>query len=381
MLSATEQDETPLNSAPHGDRQLHVFVHLAHGFGRSSWKQRWEAGEIVGINDADPYGYQHAASMGCVVQQSEDFPEGRLGRLLRLGLRAVLGFDLVHAWRNRRDMFNAEVIWTHTESQALAVLTLMRLRAGPQPRLIAQTVWLMDAWDGYAAPRRWFYKHLLQSADILTFHSTLALKKAHKVLPQRPVQLVRYGIRADQGFGHEDRSVHTPLRLVMMGNDKHRDWLTFIKAFANRPNYEARLITRADLRGALEGVTNISQEKFSSNEELFALFTWADALVVCLKQNLHASGITVIEEAVLWSLPVICSDLGGLESYFTAEEITYVPAGDPDAVRAAADRLAANDHLRHSKAARALAKMKTGNINARGFVREHVEISHQLLGR
>lgn len=106
---------------------IRVFVHLAHGFGAANWQQRWDRGEIIGINDRLPYGYFWAAEDGCAIEHSEDRPEGLFGRLLRLGIRVALGFDFVHAWRNRRGIADAEVVWTHTESQHLAVLLLLRL--------------------------------------------------------------------------------------------------------------------------------------------------------------------------------------------------------------------------------------------------------------
>ncbi len=360
---------------------MKVFVHLAHGFGRESWKSRFDKGEIIGINHDDPYGYQQASAMGCTLQQSEDYPEGRFGRLVRLGVRAVFGFDLVHAWRNRRGIFNAEVIWTHTESQSLAISLLMKLRRSAKPKLIAQTVWLMDAWDTYAGLRQRLYLSLLRSADLLTFLSPPAMRKAQHLLPSKPTAFLLYGIRTDQPLEVLDRPGHTPARLLMLGNDRHRDWLTFIAALKNDARYTAKAITRAPLAEQLQAVSNITQEVPTNNDELFALFRWADIVVICLTENLHASGITVVEEAVLCGLPVICTHVGGIESYFTEDEITYVPVGDPEAVRQAIQRLTADPVLREGKVRRALARMKTGDINSRSFVARHVELSHTLLGR
>ncbi len=361
--------------------EMQVFVHLAHGFGRDSWKQRFDRGEIIGINHQDPYGYQQAEAMGCRIAQSEDLPEDRLGRLLRLGVRAVLGFDLLHAWRNRQGIFAAEIVWTHTESQALAILLLMRRHAGRRPKVLAQTIWLMDAWDSYSGLRQRFYRSLLKHADVLTFHSTLALRKAEGLFPGKPTELVRYGIRADQQLDQAGRSLHAPIRLLMLGNDRHRDWPTFIKAVKGDARLQAKAVTRAKLTELIGGAENIHQEVPRNNEELFALFGWADFVVVCLTQNLHASGLTVIQEAVLCGIPVICSAVGGLESYFTEDEISYVPAGDPAAIRETIDRLSADDELRKGKVRRALARMKSGNINSRSFVAQHVELSRQMLGR
>jgi glycosyltransferase involved in cell wall biosynthesis len=363
------------------DAKLRVFVHLAREFGRTAWKQRRDKGEIVGINHDDPYGYRQAEEMGCVVEQSEDAPESSLTRLGRLGVRAALGFDLLHAWRNRKGIFSAEVVWTHTESQALAVLLLARLRrtSAKRPTIIAQTVWVMDFWESYSLLHRTLYRCLLRRADMLTFLSPSAAAKARRLFPDTPVEFLKYGIRADEPLDVIHRERHTPIRILTMGKDRHRDWNTFVAAIRNDPRYQAKALTGAKIKSLLAGVENIACERAKTNAELRAIFQWADVVVVCLVDNLHASGITVIEEAVLCGIPVISTDAGGLQSYFTSEELTYVPANDPKALRSAIDLLMGNDAMREAKAQRALTRMKSGDLNSRSFVARHVELSRRLL--
>jgi glycosyltransferase involved in cell wall biosynthesis len=362
------------------DVKLRVFVHLAREFGRTVWKQRRDKGEIVGINHDDPYGYRQAEEMHCIVEQSEDDQESSLTRLVRLGVRAALGFDLVHAWRNRKGIFSAEVVWTHTESQSLAILLLARLRpaSAKLPAVIAQTVWVMDRWESYSPLHRILYRSLLRRADMLTFLSPSAAAKARRLFPDTPVEFIKYGIRADEPLAVIHRDRHTPIRVLTMGNDRHRDWATFFAAIRNDLRYRAKALTGAKLEGLLEGAENIVCERARTNAELRAIFQWADVVVVCLVDNLHASGITVIEEAVLCGIPVISTDAGGLQSYFTADELTYVPARDPEALRSAIELLMGNDVLREAKAQRALARMTVGDLNSRSFVARHVELSKHL---
>ncbi|HEX4284352.1 MAG TPA: glycosyltransferase family 4 protein [Terracidiphilus sp.] len=366
---------------PMHETALRVFVHLARGFGRAAWKERWDRGQIVGINHDDPYGYRQAEQMGCSVQQSEDPPEGRLMRLFRLATRALLGFDFWHAWSNREGIFNADVVWTHTESQCLAVLLLARFRRSDarRPAIIAQTVWVMDSWESYGAPRRWFYRSLLRQADMLTFLSPSAAAKAQSLFPHQHVEFIKYGIRADQSLAIIDREKHAPIRILSMGTDRHRDWPTLIAAIRNDARYQARAVTGAKIDALLAGASNITKERAKSNTELMALLSWADVIVVPLVENLHASGITVLEEAVLCGIPVIVTDVGGLRSYFDSQEVTYVRANDPQGLRAAIDALMADDETRRKKAACALARMKQGDLNSRSFVARHVELSQQLL--
>jgi glycosyltransferase involved in cell wall biosynthesis len=368
-------------NSPNRHNGLRVFVHLARGFGRSAWKQQWEQGKIVGINHDNPYGYRLAEEMGCAVQQSEDLPETSVKRLLRLAVRAILGFDFIHAWSNRQGIFAAQIVWTHTESQSLAVLLLARLfpSASKGIVVIAQTVWVMDNWASYSLLRRALYGSLLRRAGMLTFLSSSAAAQARQLFPDMRVEFVRYGIRADQPLAIINRATHAPIRVLSLGNDRHRDWTTFVNAIRNDSRYVARIATSAKLDKLLANVDNIHREKAKTNAELMGLFGWADIVVVCLVDNLHASGITVIEEAVLCGLPVIATDVGGLRSYFTPEEITYVPAKEPESLRSAIESLMANDELRRRKAETALARMKDGELNSWSFVARHVELSRGLL--
>jgi glycosyltransferase involved in cell wall biosynthesis len=365
---------------PTNESELRVFVHLAHGFGRAAWKKKWDQGKIVGINHDDPYGYRQAEEMGCIVEQSDDYPEGRVRRLLRLGVRAILGFDLLHAWNNRKSIFGAEVVWTHTESQALAVLMLARISgsSAASTAMIAQTVWVMDSWESYSSIRRAVYRSLLRRADILTFLSPSAAAKARELFPDRRVEFIQYGIRADQSLAVIHREKHAPVRILSMGTDRHRDWSTLVAAIQNDSRYLAKAVTGAKIDGLLANVTNITRERAATNDALLTLLNWADIVVVCLVENLHASGITVIEEAVLCGVPVIATDAGGLRSYFSPEEITYIPPKSPQALRSAIDLLIANDELRQGRAKRALTRMKDGDLNSRSFVARHVELSNGL---
>lgn len=370
-----------MRDAPSSAKKIKVFVHLARSFGLAAWQERWDAGKVLGINHRDPYGYQQALEMGCRLSQSEDPPENAFQRLVRLGTRAILGFDLLHAWSNRHGIFNAEVVWTHTESQALAVLLLTRLMGSVRPpKLIVQTVWMVDDWRSYSAPRRWFYTQLLRRADILTVHSRSALRELRRLFPASRSELVRYGIRSEQSLNRQPRPIGTPVNVLSLGNDRHRDWPVFVAALRDQPELQARMLTRMNVADLVAGVSNIEVMQPANNEGLIDLYTWADVVVVCLTDNFHASGITVIQEAVLFGVPVICSDCGDLQSYFEPDEVLYFRPHDPLALRAAILACKHDQASASARANRALARMKTGNINSYSFVAQHVTLSRELLG-
>jgi hypothetical protein len=203
---------------------IRVFVHLARGFGAAQWRAKWSRGEIVGLNERLPYGYFWACEYGCAVEYSDDPREGVFGAAFRLGVRLLLGFDLVHAWRNRRSIFSAEIVWTGTESQYLAVLLLLRFRVGRnRPEVIAQSIWLFDSWPKLSPLKWWLYRKLIADAAVLTVHSEDGLKAARTLFPRQRVMLVPYGIRADQMVRPRPHTAHRPIRVLSAGSDRHRD--------------------------------------------------------------------------------------------------------------------------------------------------------------
>ena len=358
QATKNESLSTCLSSeGPSAERPLRVFVFLGHGFGALRWTERWTKGEIPGLNERLPYGYYHAAGKDCIVEYSEDANENRLTELARRGMRRLLGCDLVHAWRNRKALFAADVVWTHTELEHLAVLALWQCRRRQRrPRLIAQSVWLFDRWNCFSAPRRWLYRYLLSQADVLTVQSPENLKTARELFPQMRSEFIRFGVSSDAMVAPVQRAAHRPVRLVALGNDMHRDWETLIAAAEPWSGCRLRIGSKNIDRRLTDYAHNIEVIAPSSRSEIAELYAWADLAVVPLKPNLHASGITVILEAVLRGLPVVCTDTGGIRGYFSDEDVRYVPPQDPVALRRAFQELAEDDRMRFAMATHAQAQ-------------------------
>jgi len=362
-------------------RPIQVFVHLAYGFGAQSWQRRWEDGKILGINEPKPYGYYRAETMGCAVAYSQDRTESLPDKVLRLGFRVLLGFDLVHAWRNLAGMKDADVVWTHTESQFLAILLLFRLKGlARRPKLIAQSVWLFDQWHRFSHLRRWFFSRLIRQADILTVLSPKNLALAKQLFPKVKSELVLFGIAADKKVPPALRPANASLNIVSLGNDVHRDWDLLIGAVGAKPNWRLRIASQKVKPSALGGATNVEVVSLKTNDELFALYRWADLLVLAIKPNFHASGITVLEEAALLGVPMICSDTGGLRAYFSDPEVRFVPPQDAAALDKAISELADDPAARLALAEKAQERMGSAGLSSESYVRRHVEISQELLG-
>ncbi len=356
-----------------------AYVHLAYGFDSRKWQAKWRAGKVLGLNEEFPYGYHHAAEFGATVVYSTDHPETAIGKLLRYGARGLFGFDFVHAWRNRREIWQADVVWTHTESQSLAILLLFALsRRATRPKLIAQFVWLMDAWPRAGLLRRAIYKSLLRKADILTFHSPLNAQAAAALFPDKRVEVLKFGINTVPPTLPSHTFEGRKTRLLSAGNDRHRDWSTLIEAVNGADDIELRLLTTA--YKLPRPYPNITALRVDSNDALLAQFAWADIVVVPLKPNLHASGLTVVEEAATLGVPVVCTNVGGMDYYFGNDAVLYVDPYAPERMLDAVRRLAGDAGLRQTMVAAARRRLVEGGISSRDYARRHVELSLELLG-
>jgi glycosyltransferase involved in cell wall biosynthesis len=297
-------------------------------------------------------------------------------RLARRALKALLGFDAIHTWRNRAEIMRSDVIWTHTEHEHLAValVLLMQGRRAAPPLLLAQSVWLLDKWPRYGFVRKWLYRKLIARADVLT---TLASENAQ--LCQRFLQ--RDAIRVLYGLNTTDFPVeppqswtpHTPLRIAAIGNDRDRDWETLIRAFGNDARYAVRIAT---LRAP-----NVEIAAYSGLAKQREFYAWADVIVVPLRPNSHASGITVMLEAAAIGKPMLVTDVGALQDYFSPAAAAYVPPFDAQALRDAADKLVAAPGDALLQARNAAAELRSRDLTTQHFAQQHVQITRDLLRR
>ncbi len=361
-------------------RPIRVFVHLSVTYGAKKWQDSFKNGKLIGINDQLPYGYYRAAEDGCQIVYSEDKKENRLDRSFRLWIKSIIGVDLVHAWRNRKGIYDSDIVWTHTELQYIAVLLLFQLLFWkPRPKLIAQSVWLYDQWQGLGLMKRWVFSRLIAKADILTVLSPENLKVARTLFPHIRSEFVPFGINVDKLAPLKKEKIHHPVRILSIGNDPHRDWQILIQSVKDLPDCHLKIASWKLNKEDLKNSNNIELLNIMKDSKLFSAFEWADIIILTLKQNLHASGITVLQEAAVLGIPAICSDVGGLKAYFSDEEVYFIPHGDGSEIQKAIATLAADDQLRWRLAARAQARMRPGDLSSRSYARRHAELSRELL--
>ncbi|MFM0439753.1 glycosyltransferase [Paraburkholderia strydomiana] len=353
-----------------------VHVHLFYG----ADPRFYRPGDNIGCL----YGYHHAESDAFALTYSQDAREGKPMRLVRRALKAVLGFDFIHTWRNRAEMLRSDVIWTHTEQEGLSAALMLLLSgrkagADSSPLLLAQSVWLLDKWPSYGIVRKWLYRKLMARADQLT---TLASENAAlcKRYFNRDAKPLLYGLNT-RDFPVKapiEWKPHSPIRIAAIGNDRDRDWDTLIGAFGNDARYTVKLATRRRIPASLRA-PNVEIALFSGIRKQHELYDWADVIVVPLRPNTHASGITVMLEAAAVGKPMVVTDVGALQDYFPAGEAAYIPPFNPSALRDAVDRLAAApvEALRQAQAA--AAGLLSRDLTTQHYAMQHVRITQEML--
>lgn len=356
---------------------LKVFAHLAENKDAERWRARWLAGTLVGVNDESPYGYARANEQGCRVSFSKAGREALPSKIARYGLRFILGFDLLHAWRQRKELAEADVIWTHTESQYLAVAAVAKL-TGIKTPIIGQTVWLFDHWFHLSWPKRALYRSLINRVDVLTFLSPLNLEIAQRQFPKADARFVPFGIATEKQIAPRLSRGQQPFRILAIGNDRHRDWETLVKTVANRKDISLVILSGTVPKDLVRDVANVEVRHAKTNDELADELAKATVVCVPLKPNFHASGITVIEEAVLAGVPVVTTDTGGLRSYFAEDEVRYVRPSDTASLLEALLDIARDPSNATEMAKRAQGKMGEGGLGITSYIRDHVTISGDL---
>lgn len=307
-----------------------VAIVLRHGLDPAAWARRHERGEVV---DRTPYAY-HLAESAFSLEWSSDRAEGTVARWWRMSCRRLLGFDFVHVWRNRALLRGADAIWTHTEREHLAVAMLKLLN----PRAyrgasIAQSVWLWDLWPSISRARRLFFRALLRRHDVELVLSRCNREVSSSAVPGRAVVRLPFGTHFAQPATSEPRPA-APTVLVV-GNDRHRDWELIVEVARRLPQLELDVLSLADTVRDLPWPSNVRVRSANQGSLLREVYPSATVVALPLKENRHASGCTVAIEALSAGLPVVATDVGGIDEYLADSGSALVPLGDVDAFAAA----------------------------------------------
>lgn len=334
------------------------------------WRERHARGETL---DVTPYGYDRAEPHVRLAWGRSHTESTRMRRI-RVALAGRLGFDLVHVWRNRRLIREADVIWTHTEREHLAVAALQvfvpRRRRVP---VIAQSVWLWDAWSQWGPLRRRCVASLLRTHAIEVTHSRINRDISRAAVPGRRVELLPFGSAALPTAVQTAPPGAAPLVLAV-GNDIDRDWALLAEAARILPDARFRVASSSRRARETAWPSNVEVSPAGSRAALAELYAAASVIAVPLRENRHASGLTVCIEALGAARPLVVTAAGGIEDYVRGNART-VTVGDRDelvgALRSAlAGEVSAN---RDAVAERGLTQ--------RDYVNRYLQVTAWALGR
>lgn len=312
---------------------------LEAGLDPMRYEERWTQGLVP---DRLPYGTEHVPTGWSFDFAARPTPVW-LTRVSRR-LRRVFGFNLVHAFINRRHLRAADYIYCHTEVEYLAAAAVLLWH--PKPVLVGQTIWLFRRFDELSGPKRWITRRLLRRVDIFVANATTNHMLGMRIAPKADHRYVPFGI--SRAFAVE-RGKPTGPDVLGVGNDIARDWTVFGEALARFPEIEVRVASKAAVR---VGEMNVSKTT-DSTVELIELYRTAQIVVVTVTENAHASGITTLLEAVGASTPAIVTRTGGLDDYFDDHEVTFIPPGSANALAGAIRSLLDDPERRQRMAAAA----------------------------
>lgn len=360
-------------------RKPRVFVLLEHGRGINTWTSRYGRDEVA---DATPYGYGAATSLGLGVEFSVDKQEGPIGQLARRGLARLLGFDIVHVLRNVSAVRGSDVVWTHTEYTHLAY-TFVRLFARDLPPAICNTIWLGDSLQLMNPLRRQFLRFLLKRGAKNITESPENVAPISDLVGSTDVEFVAYGLDAP----HLAPSSQPPtaldpnvLRILALGNDRHRDWPFFLELAASLPDtFEVKVASRAKSLQAEPNRIQLTQP--NKVAEMRELYSWADVVCIPLRPNTHASGVTVAMEATAAGKPFVATNVGGIAAYFP-QSSAYMCSSPNDITewQGALERLRHKDD-RERRVALARSDVKTHDLTRDGYLLRLHRVSLDLLAR
>lgn len=358
-------------------RRVRVFALVSRNLDSVGYRGRFAAGLEP---DESPYGFHLAEKFGFDLTFSRAASGRPVSELLHRVVARICGFDVLHAWKNRKALNDCDVIWTMSERDWLAVAALQRLGVVKPTPLIANSIWLFDRWPKLSAIRRAILRNLARVPQVCAVHSAGSLSVARRVLPESvKTRLIPFGIALSTFQIEEPRLPGPrgrPLKILSIGNDRTRDWNTLLAAVGNDPGFEVRIICRwlpKDLDGRYG---NVTIERQMAPFDFGRIYHEADLTIVTLSRNVF-SGITVILESVATGTPVVASRTGGGPTYFAEDEVTFVEPGDPAALKRALLDTSREEFA--ERARRAQARFKSEDYSTAGMVGRYAAKTEAVL--
>jgi hypothetical protein len=196
------------------------------------------------------------------------------------------------------------------------------------------------------------------------------LKLACEMFPESLAELNHFGANFNAMVPPVQHPAHCPVRIASLGSGMHRDWADTDRRRPTMVRIHSPDRFRQDRPRLSAGSPNIEAIAPTTQRDITNLYSWVNVAVVSVKPNLRASGIIVVCEATVCSVPIISSD-NGLRAYFRGDEICYEPANDASALCEAIEDLAADDHLCFA--------MPSADLSSRAHAFRHYSLSREII--
>ncbi len=366
--------------------RLKIFILLKYGLDAEKYYQLFLQGKVPG---ASPYDYHRVESFNCQGSFSKDYPENIFQNLFRRIIFKIAGGDLIHAWKNRQKLWAADAVWTFSEREWLAVSFLLKLKMFrmfkpvlKRPLILGRTIWFLDSWVNWSSLRRWLYRSCLPLPDVIMVSGPMEKKIMHGIFPMIRLHCLKFGIPLESFPLKQYRlksKKSVTIRVLSLGNDRHRDWNTLVQALGGQPGIELTIATRHEITNLTSQFNNIVFTTFFTMNEHLALYDRADLVVVTLSPCQRVSGITVILEAMARGVPVICTMTGGLEYYFQGDEICFIPPTTPEILKKSVFDLGRNMNRMENMANNAHKTIIQDGLDSRSWIKRHCQLTRQLM--
>lgn len=292
-----------------------VFLGLRHAILAKQWCKEYKEGKR---NDTMLYGYGNAATHDfkidyCSFNRIEKF----------LFKENILGKLYLYCLKLPYLLMKYDVVWTHVDRDALFIAKLKSIPVLGRLfcKHIANFVWLIDHTQHYSETKKKKIGRLLHKIDKILYLSTSEHEEfiKHYHCEERKLVYTRYGINFEaygpdaigikpKGFAIEDF-------ILSVGTDQHRDLqLLDLVAESNKDKTFVVCSGSPEHHKQVFKSKNIILLKATYNEMVY-LYRKCKFVVIPLKFNFHASGITTLLEAAAAKKAVVINYTPGLEDY------------------------------------------------------------------
>jgi len=129
----------------------------------------------------------------------EDAAESYLANCSDWGTRSILGFDLVHAWRNFGKIREGGCrVDSHGISVFIDLAAFPVDAAERQTKIIAQTIWLFDRWKRFGGAEKMVYFAVSRTGGYHYCPFAGESQSRARAVPHNRSELVLFGISAEE---------------------------------------------------------------------------------------------------------------------------------------------------------------------------------------